>query len=277
MTTDSPPARLISIPCTVGRASVGMLVRPDTRDAEIVHEVTRTYGIDALAEAYRWEQSVTIFDIGAHIGTFSVLIATLLPRAVVYAFEAAPENAAVLRANVQHAGLTDRVHPFHAAIGARAGFFATSDIGRSPDAANTGGHSVTGITLYDTPPHDGRSYAEVLALGPLLDRHSRVDILKIDCEGSEFEILYNLSRAQLERVGTLLGEIHGCVGFAGTTTNGHAWNGTALTDFLRQPFDTVATSHRVDTDTAVLETFHATRRQPRGRRAMRMLRHLIGR
>ena len=169
-TTGTLP-RLTVASARIGGTAIDILVRPNTYDATIVAEVAQTYQLEDLRARYRWEPSVTVFDIGAHIGTFSVMIARLLPRAVVHAFEAAPDNFEVLCANVRHAGLEVRIVPTHAAIGARAGFFVTNDVSRSPDEQNTGGHSVTGITVHAAPPADGSSYAPVMPLGALLERH----------------------------------------------------------------------------------------------------------
>lgn len=102
----------------------------------------------------------------------------------------------------------------------------------------------------------------MVVLNELLDAEARVDILKIDCEGSEFESLYGLTPAQFEKIDLMLGEIHSCVGFTGTFTNGREWNGSTLKTFLGEQFASVTSSHQIDSDTAVLETFHATRRQP---------------
>jgi FkbM family methyltransferase len=268
--------RLMPMSFTVGRVATSLLVRPDTMDHHVVHEVVQTYRVEELARQYSRQSRVMVVDIGAHIGTFSVLIATLLPRAVVHAFEPAPENFEVLQANIRHAGLEGRVHATHAAVGRRTGFFATADISRSPDLQNTGGHSVTGVPVHEIPPSDGRMYAPVLSLDALFDREPLIDILKIDCEGSEFEILYSLTADQLGRIDTILGEVHSCAGFAGSSTNGLAWNGVALVSFLGQAFDSVATSHRVETETAVLETFHAIRDRPHRGRVARLLQRIAG-
>jgi FkbM family methyltransferase len=271
---DVPPLTPMSI--DVGGTSIRLLVRPGTFDADIVHEVVSTYQIPSLVEELRRKPTVTIFDVGAHIGAFSAIIATLLPRAVVHAFEPAPDNFAVLQENIRHAGLEPRVRATHAAIGGKAGFFATSDIGRSPDARNTGGHSVTGAQVYDSVPSDGRASAGMIPFGVLLDQAGHVDLAKIDCEGSEFEILYSLTPEQLARIDAMVGEIHSCVGFAGTATNGMEWNASALVGYLGRRFEAIRVDHRIETDTAILETFHATNRRPAGG-VMQLLRRVTGR
>lgn len=161
--------------------------------------------------------------------------------------------------NIRHAGLERSVHAHRVGISGRSGFVALEDIGLSPDRRNTGGHSVLGPQASDVPP-DGRAFVELVPLGALLDRETRVDLLKIDCEGAEFDILYNLTPAQLAKIDSMVGEIHSCSGFVGTQTAGLEWNASALTQFLARRYATVETNHRMVTDSAVLETFHATDR-----------------
>lgn len=268
---------LAPVPVSVGRATVTLLVRPDTLDADIVREVVATYRIPDLVESCRSKSAVTIFDIGAHIGAFSVIMATLVPRAVVRAFEPAPDNFAVLEQNIRHAGLTGRVTATLAGVGGRSGFLAAGDIGRSPDGRNTGGHSVVGTRVHVAAPADGGASVPLMPLGPLLDRETSVDILKIDCEGSEFEILYGLTPEQVARIETMVGEIHSCHGFAGSTTGGMAWNARALKAYLGRRFDSITTSHHIESETADLETFYATSHRRRPQRGLQLLRRLAGR
>ena len=60
--------------------------------------------------------------------------------------------------------------------------------------------------------------------------------MKIDCQGAEF-------------------------GFAGTATAGREWNATTLKQYLGQHYSTITTDHRLETESAILETFHATKSQ----------------
>jgi len=116
----------------------------------------------------------------------------------------------------------------------------------------------------------------MIPLGALLDQHGHVDLAKIDCEGSEFEILYSLTSEQLARIDALVGEIHSCVGFAGTATNGMEWNASGLVKYLGRRFEAITVDHRIETDTAILETFHATNLRPAGG-VLQLLRRVTGR
>ena len=251
-----PELRPVSV--TVAGTPVSLLVRPATIDDYVVREVVKTYRIADLVERFTSQPSVTIVDIGGHIGSFSVIMATLLPQAVVHVFEPVAANFEMIQHNIRHAGLERAIHATNAGISGKHGFMALDDIGVSPDGRNTGGHAVMGPQASDAPPPDGRAFVELLPFGEILDRLGRVDILKIDCEGAEFEILYSLTPQQLGRIDSMVGEIHNCDGFAGTRTAGHEWNAATLKQYLGHHFQAITVDHRLETETAVLETFYAT-------------------
>ena len=251
-----PELKALSI--TVAGTPVSLLVRPGTMDDYVVREVVETYRIADLVNRYKSRPAVTILDIGGHIGSFSIIIATLLPQARIQVFEPVAANFEVLQQNIRHAGLGDAVHATNAGIAGKRAFMALDDIGMSPDRRNTGGHAVMGPQASNAPPGDGRAFVELLPFGELLDREERVDILKIDCEGAEFDILYSLTAAQLAKIDSMVGEIHNCFGFAGTTTAGRDWNAPTLKQYLGQHYSTITTDHRVESESAILETFYAS-------------------
>jgi FkbM family methyltransferase len=232
-----------------------MFVRPGTLDERIIYEVIHSYRMEELVARCRRQGHVTIFDVGGHIGTFSIVMATLLPNASIHVFEPIADNFALLTRNIRHAGLQHAIVAHHAAIGGSRRYLAEDAISRSPDARNTGGHAVLGGDV--DIPADGRGFVEVKSLGVLVDREERVDLLKIDCEGAEYDALYSLSPAQLAKITAMVGEIHSCEGYAGMMTAGVEWNGTALKRFLRGRYRNIRTGHRVQTETSVLEIFQA--------------------
>jgi FkbM family methyltransferase len=143
----------------------------------------------------------TVLDIGANIGVSALFFADLFPRATVHAFEPDPGNCEILRANAA-AGGRIVVHPF--ALGAEDGELRLFD---SDDTANFGGFSAHGAGIDPARSkmvpvrHAGRALA---ALGV-----RKAEVIKIDTEGSEWEILTALERPLLESARLILGELHG--------------------------------------------------------------------
>jgi FkbM family methyltransferase len=144
----------------------------------------------------------TVLDIGANIGISALFFARLFPRATVHAFEPEPGNCEVLRANAASAAGRIVVHPF--ALGAEDGELRLFD---SDDAANFGGFSAHAAGINPARSkivpvrHAGRALAE---LGV-----RKAEVIKIDTEGSEWEILTALDRPLLESAKLILGELHG--------------------------------------------------------------------
>ena len=157
-----------------------------------------------VAEAYRiveesglrWADISTIVDIGANIGMATVWFSRQSPGASIVSVE--PSSAAFrqLNVNVVRNDLGNRVSLVKAAV---------SD------------HSGTGHLATDAGTADGRlvdtdegEIVEVVTLGDLLDSQGvqSIDLLKLDCEGAEYDILGSADASVLERIKCIVGEYH---------------------------------------------------------------------
>jgi FkbM family methyltransferase len=146
-----------------------------------------------------------VLDVGAHIGTFARLWHERNPAARIVCVEACPENIPLLRRNV---GAFAKV--IHAAC-----TYETGDLTFLNSVTSPTGRSTGGSTLTDSRPPtidaqfrvDDRTLPR-LTIHEILERFHwpHVDLLKLDCEGSEFSILGN---APIEKIGFILGEYHG--------------------------------------------------------------------
>ena len=149
------------------------------------------------------EDGWTVVDIGAGSGDFAICVARRSPRSRVFAFEPLPESYALLEENLRLNGLSN-VKAFPVAIGGKAGelllYTKTGLEGQhrtvhtEAETAETGGAlRVPSITLDSAFAQAG---IEVC------------DLLKIDCEGGEYEILFGASDAALARVRHIAMEFH---------------------------------------------------------------------
>lgn len=129
-----------------------------------------------------------VVDLGANVGLFTLMAAA--HGATVLAVEAQSGFVPEIRHNLEMNGLADRVCIATALVGAGRGVFAT------PEAVLAGSHG------HEVPP--------VVALEALLDAHgfARVDLLKVDIEGSEFALFADGDLPWLARVRRIAMEVH---------------------------------------------------------------------
>ncbi|MGN6252674.1 MAG: FkbM family methyltransferase [Marmoricola sp.] len=162
-----------------------------------------TYRFGDLLEGLPAE--ATVLDIGAHIGCFAVAVARLLPHAQVHSYEASPSTAAWLRRNVAANGLGDRVHVHAEALAAQRGTLQFAD--------NAHGSSLNGRTA-----PSGTSDVAVPAVtfaDAVAAAGGRVDLVKIDTEGAEYDFVLGSDPAAWAGVGTVVMEYH--------DVPGHGW------------------------------------------------------
>jgi FkbM family methyltransferase len=116
-----------------------------------------------------------VVDVGASFGFFSLAARAHYPHAAIHAYEPNPRILPLLQANTSDLGVT--VHA--EAVGARDGSVTLIDDGPSNQAR-------VGILQNGVPSYDVR---QVSLETVLMQAGGRIDLLKLDCEGAEWEIL----------------------------------------------------------------------------------------
>jgi FkbM family methyltransferase len=142
-----------------------------------------------------------VIDVGANIGVFAAFAASRAPEVKVYAYEPFPGNIEWLQRNMKESGLTN--------VNIRAQAMAGAQ-GERVLHVNPESWIVHSLVREDGG--DGKQDISVkcLSLDEALDAEgiARCDLLKLDCEGSEYEILQGCSPAALKRVRRIVGEYH---------------------------------------------------------------------
>lgn len=149
---------------------------------------------------YEIQHGDTIIDIGANIGVFALYAASQAPDVKVYAYEPFPDNAKWLRQNVLNSKL-DNIYVHEQAVGAESGvrhLQVNSDDWIMHSLYGEGTASQRGLRV------DCISFDEIMSSNNI----ARCDLLKIDCEGSEYEILQRCAPETLARVRRIVGEFH---------------------------------------------------------------------
>jgi FkbM family methyltransferase len=145
------------------------------------------------------DRPVHVLDIGAHVGTFSTLLGKVHPTATVDCFEPSPDTFEYLRRNIADNGLADRIHVHQKALAGETGF-AIFDI---QGAASGHNHMVFGEVEGTGVRVETVAFDEVVAAarGP-------VELIKMDCEGGEYDLVYKSTPESWSTVQRLVLEYH---------------------------------------------------------------------
>ncbi|HET7104866.1 MAG TPA: FkbM family methyltransferase [Terracidiphilus sp.] len=115
----------------------------------------------------------TILDVGANVGFFALAARARYPHTLIHVYEPNPRVLPYLHANLADTNIS--IYP--EAVGGVPGFVAMVDEGASNEAR----------TLACTHADSGIRQVNLATAMERLGR--RVDLLKLDCEGAEWEIL----------------------------------------------------------------------------------------
>ena len=153
------------------------------------------------------QENDTVVDLGAHIGVFSVLAAKRATHGTVYAFEPVKDNYEVLLSNIQLNGIKNVVAE-NKAISKEAGqskLYLQSEKSTKKVGYITGGHS-----LFPSNQRDKTIMVETDTLDAIVQKFgiSSINYLKIDTEGSEFDILFSASKETLGKIEKIAMELH---------------------------------------------------------------------
>lgn len=147
-----------------------------------------------------------VVDVGAHIGGFSLALLARLPDAGILAFEPNPDTHQTLLQNLRANGAAG-VRPFPYALGGATGVGRLRMPAGCPKDSQIEPWPEEGSV---SPARPGGEAIQIHRLPEVLCRESitKVDLLKLDCEGAELEILASMGTA-LGGVRLIVGEYHG--------------------------------------------------------------------
>ncbi len=172
-------------------------IRAKTNDRVIFNQIwlTKTY----TPRGFEIKKDDIILDVGAHIGFFTLLAAKLALKGKVYAFEPSPENFKLFQENVNLNNLNNVVL-INKAMAEKSGM---REFALSPD--DPAGHAIpyekTTRKIINIP---------TISLDDFIKENNikKIDFLKMDCEGAEYEIFYNSSKETLNKVKKISMEYH---------------------------------------------------------------------
>jgi FkbM family methyltransferase len=160
----------------------------------VCREIERDYDLDNLDI----KDGDFIIDIGAHKGIVSCYLAWKYPKATILAYEPVMENFMTMNENIV-LNKINNIIPYNMAV-TKDG----RDVFINSDPGNSGGGNIYQV-------NEGAQVVNSITLQEILKFHGidKLALLKIDCEGSEFEIL---DTVLLKQVSCLRGEFHKAAG-----------------------------------------------------------------
>jgi FkbM family methyltransferase len=197
-----PIRRRMAEPCNYLelRRGASLISPPDEPMLTMVEEIWSKQCY--LPTGYQFRPGQSIIDIGANIGVFAVWAATLNPEGRVISVEPSPRMCRFLHANALRNKLNNLTILQAACAGKRGQIGMYS---RGSEVMNT---------LY-TRDNYGSTFSppisvEALTLADIFERFEidTCDLLKLDCEGAEYEILFQSEKETLRRIANITMEYH---------------------------------------------------------------------
>ena len=138
----------------------------------------------------------TVIDIGAHIGLFSLLVSHLCKAEKILSFEPISENFDLLVSNLKLNHI-ENILPFNMAVSKNSGRL---DLFLNNDQS---AHSIFSKNLKSIS-------VESTSLQKIFDENkiSSCKMLKLDCEGAEYEIIDSLPSEYLDKIQNIVIEYH---------------------------------------------------------------------
>ncbi|MCX6815532.1 MAG: FkbM family methyltransferase [Candidatus Aenigmarchaeota archaeon] len=173
------------------RNGLVMYARPNRVDAIAIIE---TSGDMQYTSEFSIGKNDTVVDIGAHIGSFTLFAAKMAKR--VYAFEPNKDNWILLKKNIAINKIKN-VTAVNAAVSGKNGF-----VKLYVNTENTGGHRL-----------DNKYFSKAVSIKSVnlqsivKQAGGKIDFLKVDCEGAEYDILFK-GKNVLDRVSKMALEYH---------------------------------------------------------------------
>lgn len=171
-----------------------LYLRPKTNDINVFYQTF----VDTLCEVPLDYQPKEIIDAGAHIGLTTVYYKQKYPNAIIIAIEPDPENFEILKLNTQNLSNVFLIN---------AGIWFEEDNLQVSDKYNAGKWGMITEKNTSKNPKNG---IEGITIEKLMRDFSfdKIDLLKLDIEGSEKDLFEKNSCLWLKKTNLLVIELH---------------------------------------------------------------------
>lgn len=184
------------------RDGLSITIRQNLWDARIVREI---FFENPYVRHFALPSGATVVDIGGYIGDFSLYAIKYLKAGRVIVYEPTAENFALLKQNVMINGYEDRIIAVNKAVSS-SHEIALNVQKRESDEMHVSAYMYQGSERRTIPS---------VTLEELLVTHkiAAVDLLKVDCEGGEYDIFPSVPDSVLGRIRNIAFEYHRIDGY----------------------------------------------------------------
>ncbi len=167
-------------------------------DESVIREIVLERGYKICEEILKRSTNV-IFDIGAHIGVFSIYVRAYNKISKIYCFEPDTENFSYLKKNIKDNSIKNIVTSNTAIL---------DFVGEKSIFLNNDNHNHSFYEKSDKP-----KLIRVNTVNRLFKKFGikKIDLLKIDAEGSEYPILFSLEDSLYKSIDSIVIEYHNII------------------------------------------------------------------
>lgn len=176
------------------RNNIKIKIRTDSTD--IMQLGTVWLAGDYEVSGFNIDKDDVVIDVGAHIGLFSLFISQYCKHGKIFSYEPIKENFNILKENLELNNIKNII-PFNFAVSNQSGkskIFINFD-----DSA----HSIF---------NSGKDFIEVnsITIKSIFDQNKieNCNLLKLDCEGAEYEIVDSISKEYFLKIDKIMIEYH---------------------------------------------------------------------
>lgn len=161
----------------------------------------------------RSDRPLQVLDVGAHVGAFATNLASARPDVRIECYEPSPQSADHLRRNVNRNSLDDRVRVHELVLAGEAGTMLLDD---NSDAGVHNGLVREDHRLVDGDDSPGAHSAVAVKASTfdlaVADSPAPFDVVKVDCEGGEYDLVYRSAKDNWASVQRVVMEYHPVAG-----------------------------------------------------------------
>lgn len=194
------------------RRSLKFTTRPNPIHFEVPESIYPIFKEIFMEDVYNADNLISklptspvIIDIGANAGFFNVLLFSKLKNARVLAYEPLPSNISRFRKTIEQNNLSEKIQLEQVAVTgipiAMLELFTEKTTDNSVIASVFSDFDERNTQKLEVP---AKSLTAIINENNL----DHVDLMKLDCEGSEYDILYNTPVTILNRINMIIVEVH---------------------------------------------------------------------